>query len=73
MLQSVRMGLLAATAVTLAAGVSTAQAAWEPNRPVETVVPAGRGGQVAPTVNNPAFNQSFMTRDEFAKWVGAEA
>ena len=44
MLQLVRMGLLAATALSFASGLSTAQAAWEPTRPVEIVVPAGPGG-----------------------------
>jgi putative tricarboxylic transport membrane protein len=44
MLQLVRMGLLAATALAFASGLSTAQAAWEPTRPVEIVVPAGPGG-----------------------------
>jgi putative tricarboxylic transport membrane protein len=44
MLQLVRTGLLAATAVSFASGLSTAQAAWEPSRPVEIVVPAGPGG-----------------------------
>ena len=44
MLQSVRMGVLAATAVSFASGMSAAQAAWEPNRPVEIIVPAGPGG-----------------------------
>ena len=45
MLKSVvRMGVLASAAVLGAAPVSTAQAAWEPTRPVEIVVPAGPGG-----------------------------
>jgi putative tricarboxylic transport membrane protein len=44
MLQLVRTGLLAATAASFASGLSTAQAAWEPTRPVEIVVPAGPGG-----------------------------
>ena len=44
MFQSVvRMGVLASAAVMGAASVSTAQAAWEPTRPVEIVVPAGPG------------------------------
>jgi len=44
MLQLVRTGVAAAAAVSFASGMSTAQAAWEPNRPVEIVVPAGPGG-----------------------------
>jgi putative tricarboxylic transport membrane protein len=44
MLQLVRTGVVAAAAVSFAAGMSTAQAAWEPTRPVEIVVPAGPGG-----------------------------
>nr|WP_237180178.1 tripartite tricarboxylate transporter substrate binding protein [Rhodoplanes sp. Z2-YC6860] len=38
------MGFLAATAITFASAASIAQAAWEPSRPVEIVVPAGPGG-----------------------------
>jgi putative tricarboxylic transport membrane protein len=44
MLQLVRTGVAAAAAVAVASGMSTAQAAWEPTRPVEIVVPAGPGG-----------------------------
>ncbi|AMN39763.1 Bug family tripartite tricarboxylate transporter substrate binding protein [Rhodoplanes sp. Z2-YC6860] len=44
MLQLLRMGFLAATAITFASAASIAQAAWEPSRPVEIVVPAGPGG-----------------------------
>jgi putative tricarboxylic transport membrane protein len=44
MLQLLRMGFLAATAITFASAASTTQAAWEPSRPVEIVVPAGPGG-----------------------------
>src|SRR5262245_57381611 len=40
----VRMGVLASAAVMGAAPLSVAQAAWEPTRPVEIVVPAGPGG-----------------------------
>ena len=57
MLQFVRKGTLSATAVAFSIGLSTAQASWEPTRPVEIVVPAGPGGrkgalgQVASGVN----------------------
>ena len=44
MLQLVRKGMLSATAVSFLIGLPTAQAAWEPTRPVEIVVPAGPGG-----------------------------
>jgi putative tricarboxylic transport membrane protein len=44
MFQFVRKGMLSATAVSILIGLSTAHAAWEPNRPVEIVVPAGPGG-----------------------------
>lgn len=45
MMQSVvRMGVLASAAILGAVPLSTAQAAWEPTRPVEIVVPAGPGG-----------------------------
>src|ERR1041384_4017439 len=44
MLQLLRMGFLAATAITFASAASIAQAAWEPSRPVEIIVPAGPGG-----------------------------
>ena len=44
MLQLFRMGFLAATAITFASAASIAQAAWEPSRPVEIIVPAGPGG-----------------------------
>src|SRR4051794_28940083 len=44
MLQFVRKGTLSAIAVAFSIGLSTAQAAWEPTRPVEIVVPAGPGG-----------------------------
>src|ERR1700755_327932 len=45
MFQLVRTGVIAAAAaVSFASGMSAAQAAWEPSRPVEIVVPAGPGG-----------------------------
>src|SRR3954465_2358995 len=44
MLQLVRTGVVAAAAVSFASGMPAAQAAWEPTRPVEIVVPAGPGG-----------------------------
>src|SRR5882757_11473846 len=44
MLQLVRMGLLAATAVSFLIGLPTAQAAWEPSRSVEIIVRANPGG-----------------------------
>src|SRR6476469_50692 len=44
MFEFVRKGMLSATAVSILIGLPTAQAAWEPTRPVEIVVPAGPGG-----------------------------
>src|SRR5713226_9341903 len=39
-----RNAVALAAAVLSAAGVSATQAAWEPSRPVEIIVPAGPGG-----------------------------
>ncbi|MGN6459801.1 MAG: tripartite tricarboxylate transporter substrate binding protein, partial [Pseudolabrys sp.] len=39
-----RLGLCAAAAVIAGAAPLPAQAAWEPTRPVEIIVPAGTGG-----------------------------
>ncbi len=39
-----KLGLRAATAVALAGTIAAAQAAWEPTRTVEIIVPAGTGG-----------------------------
>jgi putative tricarboxylic transport membrane protein len=63
MLQLVRTGLLAATAVSFVSGLSAAQAAWEPTRPVEIVVPAGPGGgadQMARVVQGIVTKHSLM-------------
>src|SRR5215207_10060045 len=63
MLQLVRTGLLAATAVSFVSGLSAAQAAWEPTRPLEIVVPAGPGGgadQMARVVQGIVTKHSLM-------------
>jgi putative tricarboxylic transport membrane protein len=44
MLRSIKTGMLGAALFLSAAQVSTVQAAWEPSRPVEFIVPAGPGG-----------------------------
>jgi putative tricarboxylic transport membrane protein len=44
MLRSIKSGILGAAIVLTAAHVSAVQAAWEPSRPVEFIVPAGPGG-----------------------------
>jgi putative tricarboxylic transport membrane protein len=40
----IRYAIALAAAVLSTAGISAAQAAWEPTRPVEIIVPAGTGG-----------------------------
>src|ERR1041384_5801817 len=39
-----KLGLGTATAIVLAGTIAAAQAAWEPTRTVEIIVPAGTGG-----------------------------
>ena len=44
MLRSMKAGVLGAAIVLSAAQVPSVQAAWEPSRPVEFIIPAGPGG-----------------------------
>jgi putative tricarboxylic transport membrane protein len=44
MLRSIKAGTLGVAVVLSAAQVSISQAAWEPSRPVEFIIPAGPGG-----------------------------
>src|SRR6266436_6744980 len=59
-----RYAVALAAAVLSAAGVSATQAAWEPSRPVEIIVPAGTGGgadQMARTI------QGIITKHQLMK------
>jgi tripartite-type tricarboxylate transporter receptor subunit TctC len=63
MLNKSKLGTLAATLMVCAAPLSTAQAAWEPTRTVEIIVPAGPGGgadQMARTIQGIVSKHSLM-------------
>ena len=63
MLRSVNLATLGATIALCAVPLSVAQAAWEPTRPVEIIVPAGPGGgadQMARTMQGIVTKHSLM-------------
>ena len=63
MLKSLNAGALGAGIVLCAAQFTAAQAAWEPTRPVEFIVPAGTGGgadQMARTIQGIVTKHNLM-------------